>query len=339
MIVWGGDQQGSPLDTGGAYQIDLSPDVDQDGYTLCAGDCDDANSQVHPGAVERCNGRDDDCNGQIDEGFAVGTACVGDVDSCHQLVGALSCKVDRTGTECTGVVTLHDTTPPGIAVVTSPSVLWPPNHRMVDVAASVAASDACGTPVVSLVSIASTEPDNSPGTGDGNTVDDIQGQLPGSADFAFALRAERDGEGGGRTYQVTYSAVDGSGNRSSATSLVFVPHDEAGVTEPLLLSVEDGPAGTSLRWDPVPGALSYRVARGRVGSLRETGDFIDLGTVSCVQPPSSATSTQGHEDAENPPAGEAFFYVAAYNDGWDSGYGTVSAAKPEVVTGGGCESL
>ncbi|PYT17129.1 MAG: hypothetical protein DMF51_03185 [Acidobacteria bacterium] len=412
MIVWGGDRVGSPLDTGGAYRVDLSPDADHDGYTVCAGDCDDANPDVHPGAVELCNGRDDDCDGLVDDDFSVGTGCVSDVDSCHQLVGALSCKPDGTGTQCTGVVTLHDltapaiicpadvnlecpagaanigratasdacdptpiitndaspimplgamvvdwtatdasgnrascpervnvrdTTPPGIAVVTTPSVLWPPNHRMVDVAASVAASDACGTPAVSLVSIASTEPDNSAGTGDGNTVNDIQGPVPGSDDFNFALRAERDGGGGGRVYRVTYSAVDGSGNRSVTTSFVFVPHDEAGVTEPLLLSVENGPAGTRLTWDPVPGALSYRVVRGRVGSLRETGAFIDLGTGSCVQPPSSATSTEGHDDAENPPAGEAFFYVAAYDDGRDSGFGTVSAAKPRVLTGGGCE--
>ncbi|OLE66806.1 MAG: hypothetical protein AUG09_05670 [Acidobacteria bacterium 13_1_20CM_2_68_7] len=412
MIVWGGDQQGAPLDTGGAYRVDLSPDTDHDGYTVCAGDCDDANPDVHPGAGELCNGQDDDCNGQIDDGFLVGTGCVSDLDSCHQLVGALSCKADGTGTQCAGVVTFHDltapaivcpadvnlecpagaanigqataadacdptpiitnnaspiiplgamvvdwtatdasgnrascpelvnvrdTTSPRIAVVTSPSVLWPPNHRMMDVSASVAASDACGTTAVSLVSVNSTEPDDSPGTGDGNTVNDIQGPVPGSGGFNFALRAERDGGGGGRVYQVTYSAVDGSGNRSIATSFVFVPHDEAGVTEPLLLSVEDGPAGTSLMWDPVPGALSYRVVRGRIGSLREAGDFIDLGTVACVQPPSTATSTQGHEDAENPPAGEAFFYVAAYNDGRDSGYGTVSAGKPRVVTGGGCE--
>jgi len=69
----------------------------------------------------------------------------------------------------------------------------------------------------------------------------------------------------------------------------------------------------------------------------EPGDFIDLGTVDCIQRESPATSTEGHEDAETPPAGEAFFYAAAYNDGRDSGYGTESATKPSVSTGGGCE--
>jgi hypothetical protein len=34
-------------------------------------DCDDANVDVHPGAEERANGKDDDCDGEIDEGITV----------------------------------------------------------------------------------------------------------------------------------------------------------------------------------------------------------------------------------------------------------------------------
>ena len=36
------------------------------GYTRQAGDCDDAAPRVHPGAVEACNDRDDDCDGVDD---------------------------------------------------------------------------------------------------------------------------------------------------------------------------------------------------------------------------------------------------------------------------------
>jgi alpha-tubulin suppressor-like RCC1 family protein len=43
------------------------------GYVTQAGDCDDSISLVHPGAPEACNGRDDNCNGIIDEGGTGGT--------------------------------------------------------------------------------------------------------------------------------------------------------------------------------------------------------------------------------------------------------------------------
>jgi hypothetical protein len=38
------------------------------GYVANNGDCDDTRGAVHPGAAESCNGLDDNCNGQIDEG-------------------------------------------------------------------------------------------------------------------------------------------------------------------------------------------------------------------------------------------------------------------------------
>lgn len=51
-------------------------DNDGDGYGIgadCSGpDCDDTNAQIHPGASEKCNGIDDNCDGQIDEVFVLG---------------------------------------------------------------------------------------------------------------------------------------------------------------------------------------------------------------------------------------------------------------------------
>jgi hypothetical protein len=44
-----------------------SQDEDNDGYTKDV-DCDDKDAQVYPGAAERANCKDDNCNGEIDEG-------------------------------------------------------------------------------------------------------------------------------------------------------------------------------------------------------------------------------------------------------------------------------
>ena len=59
-------------------QIDEGFDVDGDGYTTCAGDCNDANNAINPGATEICNTADDDCDGQINE--SVGNTYYADTD-------------------------------------------------------------------------------------------------------------------------------------------------------------------------------------------------------------------------------------------------------------------
>ncbi len=70
VLVWGGMRGATYLADGGRYAVADSIDADGDGFTGCAGDCDDTNAAVHPGALEACNGIDDDCNGVIDSGLA-----------------------------------------------------------------------------------------------------------------------------------------------------------------------------------------------------------------------------------------------------------------------------
>ncbi len=122
-------------------------------------------------------------------------------------------------------VNVVDTTPPTLRVSLSPNVLWPPNHSLVQVTATIEVTDTCDpNPTVELVSITSNEPDN--GLGDGDTPNDIQGAVIGTDDQSFFLRAERSGTGTGRIYTVTYRAKDASGNTTLATAQVRVPHDQ-----------------------------------------------------------------------------------------------------------------
>jgi Putative metal-binding motif len=44
-------------------------------YSTLMGDCDDNDPAVHPGATEVCNGKDDNCNGLIDEGLPTTKFC------------------------------------------------------------------------------------------------------------------------------------------------------------------------------------------------------------------------------------------------------------------------
>jgi hypothetical protein len=121
-----------------------------------------------------------------------------------------------------------DVTPPVIVVDLNRTVLWPPNHKMVDIIATVQVTDNRDpSPTFTLVDVSSNEPDN--GKGDGDTDDDIQGDDLGTADTAFQLRSERRGGGYGREYTIIYEATDAAGNTTQTTVAVRVPHDQRGM--------------------------------------------------------------------------------------------------------------
>jgi hypothetical protein len=112
-----------------------------------------------------------------------------------------------------------DRTPPAIAGLPAAScVLWPPSHRLVPVA-TLSASDglsglAAGSPTVAAVS---SEPVVGPGDA---TAPDIV--ISGDT---VQLRAERAGNGTGRTYTLTARATDLAGNEVTTSGTCTVPHD------------------------------------------------------------------------------------------------------------------
>ena len=134
---------------------------------------------------------------------------------------------DATGNtrSCASAIRVADTTAPQISVVLDTTTLWSPNHELAPITATVTVSDQCDPSVaLQLVSVTSNEPDN--GSGDGDTAGDIQGVSLGTLDTSFALRAERSGSGAGRVYTIVYRATDASGNASTATAYVSVPHSK-----------------------------------------------------------------------------------------------------------------
>jgi hypothetical protein len=118
-------------------------------------------------------------------------------------------------------VTVRDTTTPAItAAAPSTTSLWPPTHEMVPITIAVGASDVVDAePVCSVTSVSSNEPVS--GTGRGDTGPDwtVTGALN------LNLRAERAGSGSGRVYTIGVTCADRTGNTSTTTVRVTVPHD------------------------------------------------------------------------------------------------------------------
>ena len=105
-----------------------------------------------------------------------------------------------------------DTVPPTVTVTATPNILWPPNHKMVDVKIDGYAID----DVSGIASVVITVTDeygiyNITVHGFGSTIQ---------------LEAWREGtDKDGRVYTITVVATDIADNQSTVTTLVTVPHD------------------------------------------------------------------------------------------------------------------
>lgn len=90
-------------------------DVDLDGYFTCPknnleADCNDADSSAHPGVAERCNGQDDDCNGQIsadelDQDADSYSPCEGDCNDADETIYSGARELcDGIDNDCDGLL-------------------------------------------------------------------------------------------------------------------------------------------------------------------------------------------------------------------------------------------
>lgn len=104
-------------------------------------------------------------------------------------------------------------------VTATPHVLWPPNHKMIPVTVMVHQANRCSAASACQISaVHSNEPVN--GLGDGDTAPDWQISGP----LKVNLRAERSGTGSGRVYTITVACTETSGQSTTRTTTVTVPH-------------------------------------------------------------------------------------------------------------------
>ncbi|HEX7723488.1 MAG TPA: immunoglobulin-like domain-containing protein [Pyrinomonadaceae bacterium] len=127
-------------------------------------------------------------------------------------------------------VNVVDTTNPVITVNGNTPTLWSPNHKyqtfsVADFVTGV--TDSCNTSLgvgsVVISQVTSDELENS--GGDGNTLNDI---VIAADCKSVQLRAERDGNGDGRVYTITFKVTDSSGNVGTVTAQVVVPKNQGG---------------------------------------------------------------------------------------------------------------
>ena len=111
-----------------------------------------------------------------------------------------------------------DKTPPVIAGLPSACSLWPPNHKLVQVA-TVSATDKLSSLVSFTVDVSSNE-------ADGDQPEFVVSGAPLQPQ-KVELRAERSGNGNGRVYTIKSQATDLAGNTTLSSSTCTVPHDQS----------------------------------------------------------------------------------------------------------------
>ncbi|MEX2121168.1 MAG: immunoglobulin-like domain-containing protein [Pirellulales bacterium] len=120
------------------------------------------------------------------------------------------------------IVIVADTIAPTVNASVARSMLWPPNHNLINVGLRARVSDACDPDPAIDVMVFGDE-DDEEATGDGRHSPDAKNIALGS----LRLRSERKGNADGRVYLVLVTATDESGNVGFDCATVVVPHDRS----------------------------------------------------------------------------------------------------------------
>jgi RHS repeat-associated protein len=119
------------------------------------------------------------------------------------------------GSDASSTFTVERTAPTA-SLTFSPNTLWPPNHKFVTIQAQLNIQDAFDpNPKVTLLSITSSE-----------AATNFYQAAIGTDCRTFQLLSERNGDGNGRIYTITYLVQDAAGNGRIVQGFVVVPHDQ-----------------------------------------------------------------------------------------------------------------
>ena len=166
----------------------------------------------------------------LPEGLYHLAACADAPQSIAELDEDNNCSYSRLDTHISSIVYIEQSLnlPPDCSrAYPSVSLLWPPNHKLVDVSINGITYPENLPTTVTITRVQQDEPVN--GLGDGDSSPDAFGV--GAA--YVQLRAERSGTGNGRVYIVDFSATDADGDRCNGTVTVGVPHDQGGKKPPI----------------------------------------------------------------------------------------------------------
>ena len=123
--------------------------------------------------------------------------------------------------DATVSITILDTEPPTINASLATSVLWPPEHDLLNVGFTFTATDNSPGAISTSVDVFSNEDDVTRAGGD---------QSPDAKSIAsgtLRLRAERDANGNGRVYLIRMTATDGFANTSRTCIAAVVPKSQS----------------------------------------------------------------------------------------------------------------